>query len=120
MQGADIGLQLLANIPAFYYGTSPNKFFDYLACGLPVLVNYPGWVADLLDSYDAGYVVKSCSTEEAHKILTQVAANKSELMNKGLNARALAEKEFDRDKLFEIWFSKLKTVDRGAKTEASL
>jgi len=29
--GADIGLQMLANVPAFYYGTSPNKFFDYLS-----------------------------------------------------------------------------------------
>jgi glycosyltransferase involved in cell wall biosynthesis len=33
LKGADIGLQLLANIPAFYYGTSPNKFFDYISAG---------------------------------------------------------------------------------------
>jgi glycosyltransferase involved in cell wall biosynthesis len=26
MASADIGLQILANVPAFYYGTSPNKF----------------------------------------------------------------------------------------------
>jgi len=39
----DCGLMVLANVPAFYYGTSPNKFFDYLAAGLPVVNNYPGW-----------------------------------------------------------------------------
>ncbi|MBN1990364.1 MAG: hypothetical protein JW783_13260 [Bacteroidales bacterium] len=33
---ADIGLMVLNNIPAFYYATSPNKFFDYLASGLPI------------------------------------------------------------------------------------
>ncbi|WP_447503053.1 glycosyltransferase, partial [Acinetobacter pittii] len=37
MASADIGLQILANVPAFYYGTSPNKFFDYISAGLPVL-----------------------------------------------------------------------------------
>lgn len=34
MASADVGLQLLANYPAFYFGTSPNKFFDYIAAGL--------------------------------------------------------------------------------------
>src|SRR5690606_4998835 len=42
LREADIGIQCLSNVPAFYRGTSPNKFFDYIACGLPVLNNYPG------------------------------------------------------------------------------
>ncbi|MEY3392638.1 MAG: hypothetical protein RLZZ322_1487, partial [Verrucomicrobiota bacterium] len=29
----DCGLMVLKNIPAFYRGTSPNKFFDYIAAG---------------------------------------------------------------------------------------
>jgi hypothetical protein len=44
MKSAGLGLQILANVPAFYYGTSPNKFFDYIAAELPVLNNYPGWL----------------------------------------------------------------------------
>ncbi|NLZ18148.1 MAG: hypothetical protein GX087_10530 [Desulfobulbaceae bacterium] len=27
----------MANVSAFYYGTSPNKFIDYIAVGLSVL-----------------------------------------------------------------------------------
>ncbi|HBH37855.1 MAG TPA: glycosyltransferase WbuB, partial [Curvibacter sp.] len=42
MAATDVGMQILDNVPAFYYGTSPNKFFDYIAAGLPVLNNYPG------------------------------------------------------------------------------
>ena len=42
---ADVGLMVLANVPAFYYGTSPNKFFDYISSGLPVLIS-------LLDNED--------------------------------------------------------------------
>ncbi|WP_374512651.1 glycosyltransferase family 4 protein [Brevundimonas sp.] len=57
MAGADVGLQILADVPAFYYGTSPNKFFDYAASGLFVLTNYPGWVADLLTESGAGCAV---------------------------------------------------------------
>ncbi|MCH7491944.1 MAG: glycosyltransferase family 4 protein, partial [Gemmatimonadetes bacterium] len=41
----DAGMMILKNVPGLYYGTSPNKFFDYIACGLPVLNNYPGWLA---------------------------------------------------------------------------
>jgi hypothetical protein len=33
MASADVGMQILANVPAFYYGTSPNKFFDYISAG---------------------------------------------------------------------------------------
>ena len=57
LKTADVGLQILKDIPAFYDATSPNKFFDYLSCGLPVLVNYPGWVASLLDEYECGVLV---------------------------------------------------------------
>ena len=57
MNRANVGMQVLTNTPAFYYGTSPNKFFDYLAAGLPVLNNYPGWVADLVSEHHCGIVV---------------------------------------------------------------
>ena len=48
---------VLEDIPAFYRGTSPNKFFDYLACGLPVVNNYPGWLADLIRDHQLGIAV---------------------------------------------------------------
>src|SRR5690606_6162994 len=57
LAAADLGMQVLANVPAFYNGTSPNKFFDYVASGLPVLINYPGWLADIITEVDCGYVV---------------------------------------------------------------
>jgi lipopolysaccharide/colanic/teichoic acid biosynthesis glycosyltransferase/glycosyltransferase involved in cell wall biosynthesis len=53
----NVGLMILANVPAFYYGTSPNKFFDYLASGLPILVNYPGWIAEMVAAEGVGVVV---------------------------------------------------------------
>jgi glycosyltransferase involved in cell wall biosynthesis len=45
MARANVGMMVLENVSAFYNGTSPNKFFDYISSGMPVVVNYPGWVA---------------------------------------------------------------------------
>ena len=57
VSNSDIGLMILANIPAFYYCTSPNKFFDYISSGLPVLINYPGWLAELIQEHQCGIAV---------------------------------------------------------------
>src|SRR5690625_5556584 len=57
MNRADIGLMVLKNVPAFYYGTSPNKFFDYISASLPIVNNYPGWLAVLIRENHCGLAV---------------------------------------------------------------
>jgi glycosyltransferase involved in cell wall biosynthesis len=51
---ADVGLHVLADVPLFRYGVSPNKLFDYMAAGLPVLTNVPGEVSDYVEEAEAG------------------------------------------------------------------
>ncbi|MBA4696764.1 MAG: glycosyltransferase family 4 protein [Legionella sp.] len=99
MDRADLGLQILANVPAFYYGTSPNKFFDYLAAGLPVLNNYPGWVADLIKAHECGFCVPPNHPESFAEALIQAADDPDALRNKAKQATYLAEHLFDRRKL---------------------
>jgi glycosyltransferase involved in cell wall biosynthesis len=96
LKGADLGLQILANIPAFYHGTSPNKFFDYLAAGLPVLINYPGWLAGLIGEHNAGYVAPPGDAEAFADALEAAAANPGERAHRGANASALGRAQFDR------------------------
>ncbi len=106
MAEADIGLQILANIPAFYYGTSPNKFFDYLAAGLPVLTNYPGWVAGLVEENGCGYSVPPDNPEAFASALVEAANNRESLKSMGCASARLAKKSFLRDKLsdqFSAW-----------------
>ncbi len=103
MMATDIGLQILANVPAFYYGTSPNKFFDYIAAGLPVLTNYPGWVADLINENDCGFAVEPVSPEALADALEQAADNRPALKQMGQNAHALAKADFDRQVLASRW-----------------
>lgn len=99
MNRADIGLMILANIPAFYYGTSPNKFFDYIASGLPVVNNYPGWLADMINENKCGIAVEPENPIAFADALVELANNPQKRKEYGSNGRALAEREFARDLL---------------------
>lgn len=101
MARADIGLMILANIPAFYYGTSPNKFFDYIASGLPVVNNYPGWLADMINEHHCGIAVEPEKPELFADALVKMAEHPELRKEYGENGRALAEREFARDLLGE-------------------
>jgi glycosyltransferase involved in cell wall biosynthesis len=103
MRGADIGMQLLANIPAFYYGTSPNKFFDYISAGLPVLNNYPGWLAGMIKDHHCGYTIEPDNAKAFAEALEHAADNKAELPLMGANAKKLAKSEFNRHDLADKW-----------------
>lgn len=103
MGGADLGLQVLRNVPAFYFGTSPNKFFDYISAGLPVLNNYPGWLAGLICESDCGFAVPPDDPSAFADALIEAAENRDALRQKGVNAQELAKTRFSRPVLSDDW-----------------
>ena len=103
LRRADLGIQILANVPAFYYGTSPNKFFDYLSAGLPVLNNYPGWLAELILKHKCGYAIEPDNPELFARTLIDAKNNRPKLKLMGENAKALAKNNFDRCTLSSEW-----------------
>lgn len=107
---ADIGIMALANIPAFYYGTSPNKFFDYISSGIPVLNNYPGWLADMIQSNECGEVVPPNDRVAFANGVIKLANDAELRAQYGQNARKLAEQEFSRDDLSDKFVDFLETV----------
>jgi glycosyltransferase involved in cell wall biosynthesis len=111
--GVDVGLMILANVPEFYYGTSPNKFFDYIASGLPVLNNYPGWLADLIKANDCGIAVPPDDQQAFANALIELADNPVRRKQMGTNARALAEREFNRNHLGELFIDFLEATAIG-------
>ncbi|MEH1015181.1 glycosyltransferase family 4 protein [Micromonospora sp. CPCC 206060] len=54
---ADVGVHVLANAEIFQLGASPNKLYDYLAAGLPVVTNCPDEPQDIVLSAGAGIAV---------------------------------------------------------------
>lgn len=93
------GLMVLRNVPAFYRGTSPNKFFDYLAAGIPVVNNYPGWLADIITRDSCGLAVPPGSPAAMADALQRLAADPSLRAELGARARATGERDFDRSTL---------------------
>lgn len=109
---ADVGMQILANVPAFYYGTSPNKFFDYIAAGVPVLNNYPGWLAELVETHDCGIAVPPANADAFADALVQFADDRAMTRRMGDNALRLAQHSFARDALAEDWAEWVESADR--------
>ena len=100
MQRADIGLVIFADKEAFRYGTSPNKFFDYIASGLPILVNHPGWVKDLIIEEQAGvFSSPGDASEMAAKLISMSELSVDQLNSFGKNSLQLANNRFDRKTL---------------------
>jgi len=95
----NVGLMLLKNIPSLYYGTSPNKFFDYIASGLPVINNYPGWLANLIRAHQCGIVVPPDDPAAFADAVVWMRDHAQEIKEMGMRGRRLAETEFSRDKI---------------------
>jgi glycosyltransferase involved in cell wall biosynthesis len=112
MAATDVGLQILANVPAFYYGTSPNKFFDYIAAGLPVLNNYPGWLAQIITDNACGFAVSPDNAVAFADALEQAADDRAALKEMGQRSRTLAEENFDRHFLADKWMDWVEGVTR--------
>jgi glycosyltransferase involved in cell wall biosynthesis len=105
LNNCDVGLQILSNIPAFYNGTSPNKFFDYIAASMPVLCNYPGWVSELINESECGIsVLPDDPLDFAHKLI-YLNDNRNLLPKMSNEALNLAKKSFDRNILAKKWVS---------------
>jgi len=118
MMEVDVGLMVLANVPAFYYGTSPNKFFDYISTGLPVVNNYPGWLSDMIEEHHCGIAVPPEAPGAFAEALIKLADFPELRLDMGKNAKALAEQQFDRVKLAEKFVRFLESnTNRQSRTQ---
>lgn len=76
---------------------SAGKFYDYLAMGLPVLLNYRGWQGELVEQYKIGFSVPQGDTQALAALLVKIQGlSRKELYEAGIRARKVAEELFDR------------------------
>ncbi len=106
----DCGLMVLRDLPAFYRGTSPNKFFDYIAAGIPVVNNYPGWLAEMITENQAGIAVAPADPVAFADALQRLAAAPALKASMGANARVLAEAHFARADLAAEFINVIEAV----------
>ena len=117
LAAADLGLMLIRRIPVLEMN-SANKFFDYAAAGLPCLMNYGGWKADLLRRYGAGLAVETDDPDRFSQAIVDLARDRTQLAEMVPKARRMAEVEFDRDRQFATLMECLQTAaDRSGQAD---
>lgn len=108
---ADIGLVCVAPYPVLEANGS-TKAFEYMAAGIPLVLNYEGWLSKYLKDYDCGLSARLGHVESFARQINQLILNPERRQEMGLNARRLAEEQFDRAKLAQKMldiFESLKT-----------
>ena len=83
------------------WDNSANKFFDALAAGRPIAVNYGGWQADLLTETGAGLVLDPYDADAAGELIARHVRDDVWLKEAGEAAHRLAVERFSRDLLFD-------------------
>ena len=93
--------------------SSPNKLYESLSAGVPVIQNTKGWIKDLLENNNCGYTVDADDESELVEKLIYLADNPDAGKAMGIKARALAEREFDKEILAEKMLQALVTVHKS-------
>lgn len=113
LSAATLALSLFAPVPEME-ANSANKFFDALAAGRPVGINYGGWQAELLHETGAGLRL-SRNPGIASQQVVDALSDEGWLQQASQAAAGLAEHRFDRDLLFEDFEKVLLAAQRDAE-----
>jgi glycosyltransferase involved in cell wall biosynthesis len=76
--------------------SSPNKLFESLAAGVPIIQTTNGWIKDLIAENNCGFTVDAHDENSMAEVLIHLADNYDLALDMGKNARILAEKEFNK------------------------
>ncbi len=98
LAAADMAVSLFLDIKEMQ-ANSANKFFDALAAGKPVAINYNGWQAHILREAGAGIVLPPDDPVLSARMIAEKVRDRKWLEEAGSAARKLAEERFERGKL---------------------
>ena len=78
---------------------SANKFFDAFAAGKPVVINYGGWQAELLERTGAGLVLDPMDPKGSAERLARALRDRAWLQRASEASRRLGDENFNRRRL---------------------
>lgn len=90
--------------------SSPNKFFESLAAGVPVVQNTKGWMKDFLEVHQVGFTLDADDAEGLAKLLIDLSEKQSELKAMGQRSKVIAAEKFDKDTLSQEMLNVLTNV----------
>jgi len=86
------------NVPVLQTG-SPNKYFDGLASGKMIIVNFGGWIKNEIEKAECGIYINSKQPSEFVNKIETFVFDKNKIREFQRAARVLAESDYDRKKL---------------------
>lgn len=107
----DASITTFLNLPVLKTN-SPNKLFDSLSAGKPIIVNSAGWTKDLVEKEGCGFFVNPDNPEELASKLLEVKDDKEILKQWGEKARELSVRVFDKNILSAKVADVLENVSR--------
>jgi len=78
---------------------SPNKYFDGLAVGKLIVINFGGWIKDELSQHTCGIAVDPKNPDDFIRQIKPFLADPAHLREYQQNARKLAEQTYSRKKV---------------------
>ena len=100
-----ISIVSFLNLPILFTN-SPNKFFDSLAAGKPIIVNSNGWTREIVEKYNCGYYVNPCNPKDLSTLVNFLSKEPSLVQKLGDNSRSVAKEKFDLN-LLSIEFTNI-------------
>lgn len=91
----------------------PNKVFEYLAFGLPVVSSLKGETAVLLESERCGYSYAAENSDSLLEILLHLKAHEGERIAAGTRAKALFDREYSTDVIYPKLLNHLEMLARN-------
>jgi len=111
LSSADVGFIPYDN-NILWKNTLPAKFFEYCACGIPVIatVYEDSILAKLIREHKVGLTALPMEVDELTETIYRFYKNKSFRKASGKRARALIEEMFDRNKISDRFLGLLEQV----------
>ncbi len=91
----DVSLVSFKDLPILFTN-SPNKLFDSLSAGKPIIVNSAGWTKDLVENNRCGIYCDPKDPKNLADKLVALSQNKALLQEMGENSRRLSEEVYDK------------------------
>ena len=95
LAAADCGIAILKPLP-LYATTYPNKVFDYMAAGRPVVLAVDGVIRQLVEEAGAGVFVPPGDGPALAGAIRRLAADRAAARRMGARGRRLVETRFER------------------------
>lgn len=100
LAGADACIAILKPLDE-YKTTYPNKVFDYMAAGRPVVLAIDGVIREVVEQARCGVFSSPGDAGEMARVIRSLAADRPGSAELGMNGRRYLEEHFSRERLAE-------------------